>query len=156
MIKILFVCHGNICRSPMGEFIMRELVRKTGKEDEFLIESAATSREEVGNDMYPPAKRILAAHGVPFGRREARQVTEKDCQKFDMIILMDDNNVRNFHRMFGNRYDHKVMKLMNFTSQGGNVADPWYTDDFESAYTDISEGCKALLLALENTEQIQA
>jgi protein-tyrosine phosphatase len=139
--KILFVCHGNICRSPMAEFMMKKLVEDAGREADFEIDSVATSTEEIGNDMYPPAKRCLRAHGVPFGRRQARQITQTDCDYYDRIFVMDRNNLR-WLQMLGLRdADHKVSLLMSLVGEPRDVADPWYTDNFEKTYEDI---CKAL------------
>ena len=144
-IKVLFVCHGNICRSPMAEYIFKDMVRKAGLEDEFEIHSAATSREEIGNDIYPPAKAKLREKGIPFDRHHARQITMTDCSYYDYLILMDDFNIRNFNRMFDGAYTDKVHLLLDFSDDPGNVTDPWYTGNFETTYQDIVKGCKALL-----------
>lgn len=141
MEKILFVCHGNICRSAMAEFIMKDLVKKEGLEDEFYIESAATSREEIGNDLYPPAKRKLREKGIPFERHYARQVTKKDYGIFDYIFVMDANNQRNIKKIIPNNPEHKIHLLLD----GKSIADPWYTDDFETCYNDLLKGCKTWL-----------
>ena len=148
MTKILFVCHGNICRSPMAEYVFAELARRAGREDEFAVASAATSREEIGNDMYPPAKACLRSHGIPFSRRHARQVTRADYDDYDLLIIMEDYNRRNLRRILPDDPEGKVRTLMSFTGQDRDVADPWYTDDFETAYDDILRGCTALLDAL--------
>ena len=143
--KILFVCHGNICRSPMAEFMMKKLVRDRGLEDEFEIDSVATSTEEIGNDMYPPARRCLRAHGVPFEHRGARQITKADFDRFDRIFVMDRNNLR-WLRMLGfNEKDEKVRLLMSLVGEERDVADPWYTGDFERTYNDISTALPRLL-----------
>ena len=143
--KILFVCHGNICRSPMAEFMMKWLVKEAGREAEFEIDSAATSTEEIGNDMYPPAKRCLRAHGVPFEHRRARQVTKADYDHFDRIFVMDRNNLR-WLRMIGiDDSDHKVRLLMSLAGEERDVADPWYTGDFERTYRDIAQALPSLL-----------
>ena len=148
MTKILFICHGNICRSPMAEYVFAELARRAGREGEFAVASAATSREEIGNDMYPPAKACLRAHGIPFARRHARQVTRADYDDYDLLIIMEEFNRRNLRRILPDDPENKVRTLMSFTGSDRDVADPWYTDDFETAYDDILRGCTALLEAL--------
>ena len=149
MIKIMFVCHGNICRSPMAEFIFKDMVRKCGRENEFVIASSATSTEEIwngiGNPVYPGAKRELAKHSINCDGKRACQLRKSDYSYYDYLICMDENNVRNSLRILGGDPEGKVYKLMNFTSRPGNVSDPWYTDDFATAYNDIYEGCKFLL-----------
>ena len=144
MIKILFVCHGNICRSPMAEFIMKDIVRKNHRENDFEIASAATSREELGEPVYPPARRKLMEHGLNCDGKTARQMTIDDYRYYDMIILMDNNNMKNAKRIITNDTDNKLSLLMSYTPEGGTVSDPWYTRDFERAYNDIEKGCKAL------------
>lgn len=146
MTRILFVCHGNICRSPMAEYIMKHLVSEAGRSDEFYIESAATSREEIGNDVYPPARSKLSAEGVACPRRAARQVTRQDYDAFDLIICMDHNNLRNIARILPSDPEGKVRLLLNYTDRPGQeVADPWYTGNFDATWRDCLEGCKALL-----------
>lgn len=148
MIKILFICHGNICRSPMAEFVMKDLVNKQGRSAEFLIASAATSTEEIGNSVYPPARAELAKHGIRCDGKYAVQITHGDYDKYDLLIGMDSANIRNMQRMFGGDPQGKIRKLMDYTDRGGDVADPWYTDRFDIAYRDIYDGCVALLKTL--------
>ncbi len=146
--KILFVCHGNICRSPMAEFVMKHLVatRCPERQNDFEIASAAVSTEEIGNDIYPPAKRVLAANGVPFSRRAARQMTRADYAYYDHIVCMDQSNLRWLRYIIGEDTGHKVSLLKQWINgQMANISDPWYTGDFQTAYDDISEGCTALL-----------
>ena len=144
MIKILFVCHGNICRSPMAEFLMKELVEKKGLSERFYIESAATSTEEIGNGVYPPVRRILNARGIDCSGKRARQMTAQDYQKFDYIICMDQNNLRNMKHIVSDTLG-KVSLLLDFTDSPHDVADPWYTGNFELTERDIENGCNALL-----------
>ena len=148
MIKILFVCHGNICRSPMAEFVMKDLLNKKGMADQFEIASAATSTEEIGNPVYPPAKRKLKEHGISCEGKTARQMTKKDYAYYDYIIAMDRLNLRNMTRFAGNDPDNKVSLLMDFTNHPGDVADPWYTGDFEATWNDVNEGCIGILKKL--------
>ncbi|MCR5244418.1 MAG: low molecular weight phosphotyrosine protein phosphatase [Bacteroidales bacterium] len=143
--NILFVCHGNICRSPMAEFVMKALVKARGLEDSYYIESAAVSTEEIGNPIYPPARRCLTQHGVRFDDRQARQVTRKDYDRFDRIICMDSSNLRWIRRIIPEDPEGKIHLLMSYTGTGRDVADPWYTGDFEAAFQDILEGCEAIL-----------
>ncbi len=145
MIRILFVCHGNICRSPMGEFILKDMVRKAGLESEFQIDSAATSTEEIGNPVYPPARKKLAEHGISCDGKKARQLTAEDYWNYDMIIGMDNANMRNIARICGTDLGHKCSMLMDFTDHPGEVDDPWYTRDFDTCYNQIEEGCRAVL-----------
>lgn len=145
MIKILFVCHGNICRSPMAEFVMKRLVREQKIERDFIIESAATSREELGNPVYPPARRMLARHGISCSGKTAVQMTKSDYEKYDYIVAMDSMNVRNIMRIIGSDPQGKVSMLLDFTDHPRSVADPWYTGDFDSTFEDVTEGCQALL-----------
>ena len=149
MKKILLVCHGNICRSPMAEFVMKDLVQKAGLTDHFYIESAATSTEEIGNEVYPPAKRKLAEHGISCKGKTARQMTRSDYQRFDLLIGMDDWNIRNMTRIAGGDPEGKIHKLLDYTARKGDVADPWYTGDFDATWRDVTEGCRELLKSLE-------
>lgn len=145
MTKILFVCHGNICRSPMAEFVMKRLARDRGMGRDLEIASAATSREEIGNPVYPPARRKLAEHGISCSGKTAVQVTAADYDRYDCIILMDSNNRRNLRRIIPDDPDGKVRMLMDFTDSPRDVADPWYTGDFERTWQDINKGCSALM-----------
>ena len=183
MTKILFVCHGNICRSPMAEFVMKDLVKKAGMESQFHIESAATSTEEIGNPVYPPARRKLAEHGIVSDGHAARQLRNEDYDRFDLLIGMDKANLRNMYRICGGDFDGKIHLLMEYAGRPGKgtqrkpsgagcvgrgearkrpefspqaeteesglclaeVADPWYTDDFEATWRDVLEGCTGLL-----------
>lgn len=143
--RILFVCHGNICRSPMAEFVMKRMVEDAGLADRFQIASAATSTEEIGNPVYPPARRKLAEHGIGCDGKTARQMTRNDYEKYDLLIGMDSANLRNMTRIAGGDPDHKIHMLLDYTSRPGNVADPWYTGDFNATWRDVTEGCTALL-----------
>ncbi len=149
MIRLLFVCHGNICRSPMAEFVMKDLVRKKGKAGAFEIASAATSREEIGNPVYPPARRKLAEHGISCAGRAARQMTQRDYDHYDLILGMDHANIRNIQRIAGGDTDRKITLLLDHAGRTGQeVADPWYTGDFDAAWNDILAGCEGLLAEL--------
>ena len=149
MIKILFVCHGNICRSPMAEFVMKDILNKKGLSENYEVASCATSTEELGNSVYPPAKRKLAEHGILCEGKTARQMTKKDYEYYDYIIAMDRYNLRNMVRFVGDDDDNKVSLLMDYTNRPGDVADPWYTGDFESTWEDVVEGCEGLIDELE-------
>ena len=148
MIKILFVCHGNICRSPMAEFIFKDLVKKHRAEGEFEIRSAATSTEEIGNPVYPQAKAKLAEHGMSCKGKTAVQMTKSDYDRYDKIIAMDRYNLGNMQRFVGNDEKNKVSLIMDYTDRRGDVADPWYTGDFDTAWNDILDGCIGLYAAL--------
>ena len=146
--RILFVCHGNICRSPMAEFVMKDLVEKAGVAQQFLIESAATSTEEIGNSVYPPARRKLAEHGISCQGKTARQMTRLDYGRYDLLIGMDSWNIRNMRAISGGDPEGKIHMLMDYTNRPGDVADPWYTGDFEATWRDVLEGCESLLSQL--------
>lgn len=148
MIKILFICHGNICRSPMAEFVMKKMVEEAGVSHLFEIASAATSTEEIGNPVYPPARRKLAEHGICCDGKTARQITRGDYRHFDHIIAMDRNNLRNLRRVIGEDLDGKISLMMDYTDRPGDVADPWYTGDFDATWRDVEEGCQGLLRQL--------
>lgn len=144
MTKILFVCHGNICRSPLAEFLMKELVREKGLQNDFYIESAATSTEEIGNGVYPPVKRILNARGIDCSGKRARQMTRADYDKFDCIVCMDSKNLRNMGYIADDS-QNKYSRLLDFTSTPHDVADPWYSGDFTTTEREVEQGCRALL-----------
>lgn len=155
MTRIMFVCHGNICRSPMAEFIFKKMLDEKGISSEFLVASSATSSEEIswngiGNPVYPPARAELKKHGIDCGGKRAVQLKREDYENYDLFIGMDSNNIRNMHRIFGEDRENKIRKLMDYTNQGGDVADPWYSDRFDIAYRDIFDGCKGLLKVLIN------
>lgn len=178
MIRILFVCLGNICRSPMAEFVMRDMVEKAGLADRFLIESAATSTEELGNPVYPPVRRLLAQHGIDCTGKTARRLERADGERFDLLIGMDEANLRAMRRILlpagvagnasamrdgmGSGFDgtaglgtQKLHLLLDFTNRPGSVADPWYTRDFEATWRDVNDGCRGLLQALANEGKVR-
>ncbi len=150
MTKILFVCLGNICRSPMAEFVMKDLVERAGLAGTFSIASAATSSEEAGNPVYPPARRKLAEHGIQCAGKTSRQLRAEDYGKYDLLIGMDGRNLRNMECICGGDPEGKIHLLMDYTDRPGEVADPWYTGDFERAWQDILEGCEGLLAHLQD------
>lgn len=145
MIKILFVCHGNICRSPMAEFVMKDIVKKAGLEENFHIASAATSREEIGNPIYPQTREKLREHGIACGEHAARQLDRKDYAKYDFLVGMDSANLRNMLRICGGDREGKISLLLDYTDRPGDVADPWYTGDFDATWQDVLEGCQGLM-----------
>ena len=147
MIKVMFVCHGNICRSPMAEMVFKDMVKKRGIEKEFEIASCATSTEEIGHPVYPPARAELARQGVKCEQRGARQLTKADYEKYDLLIGMDSYNIRNMQRMLGGDPQGKIRKMMDY-AHGGDVADPWYTGDFSATFRDVCAGCEGLLKTL--------
>ncbi len=154
MLKIMFVCHGNICRSPMAEFIFKNMLRERGLESDYYVCSSATSSEEiwngVGNPVYPPARAELLKHGIKCDGKRAVRLQKSDYENFDLFIGMDSANIRNMHRIFGGDAEGKIHKMMDYTSRGGDVADPWYSDRFDITYRDVFDGCKGLLNELEN------
>ena len=150
MERILFVCHGNICRSPMAEYVMRDLVQKAGLARQVAVSSAATSTEEIGNPVYPPARRILACHGIRCEGHAARQLQRSDYSAYDLLIGMDSANIRNMTRLCGGDPAGKIHRLLDCTDRPGDVADPWYTGDFAATWRDVLDGCTALLEMLTN------
>ena len=149
MTKILFVCHGNICRSPMAEFYMKDLAERAGLAGEFEILSAATSSEELGNGVYPPARQLLRRHGISCDGKTARQMTAADYGRYDLLIGMEEYNLRNMRRICGGDPEGKMHRLLDFTDRPGDIDDPWYTGDFESTWRDVLAGCRTLLDHLE-------
>ena len=145
MIKIMFVCHGNICRSPMAEFYMKHIVEKAGLEGEIFIASSATSLEEIGNDVHYGTKAILDKYNIPYNRRQAVRFTYKDYEEYDLVLLMDKNNMRNIRYIVPDDKDEKISLLLEFAGESASIADPWYTGEFETTYRDIKRGCTALL-----------
>ena len=154
MIKVLFVCHGNICRSPMAEFILKDMVSRRGLQDLFFIASAATSREEIGNPVHYGTRRKLQEVGISTAGKYAVQLTREDYRKYDYLIGMDSWNLRNMQRIVGKDTAHKICRLLDFSDHPRDIADPWYTGDFEETYSDIMEGCTAFLKILEEKGKI--
>ena len=146
--KIMFVCHGNICRSPMAEFVFKDIVKNSSKENCFTVRSCATSDEETGNPVYPPARRELQRHGIACEGHAARQMTRADYAHYDLFLGMDDGNLRDMRRICGGDPAGKLLRLLDLTDRPGSVADPWYTGDFAATWRDVSEGCEALLKTL--------
>ena len=149
MIKILFVCHGNICRSPMAEFVMKDMVRKAGLEDQFVIESRAARRDELGNDTHYGTKAKLRQMGIPFVKRRATLLSKSDYAAYDYLIAMDEENERDMLRLFGGDPDKKIFRLMDFAGENRDLADPWYTGNFDETYDDVAKGCTGLLRYLQ-------
>lgn len=152
MIKILFICHGNICRSPMAEFVMKELIKKKGYESQFLIESAAATREELGNPVYPPARKILQKHGIDCSNKRATLFVAEDYERYDYIIGMDQRNLSQLIRIVGSDPEKKFHMLLEYTGENRDIADPWWTGDFETTWIDVNDGCEALLEEIEKKE----
>jgi len=145
MIKIMFVCHGNICRSPMAEFVLKDMVKKQGMDDRFIIASSATSTEEIGNPVHRGTKKKLAEHEISVDGKHAVQLRKSDYEKYDYIIAMDSFNIKNIMRIIGQDTDKKVSRLLDFTDNPRDIADPWYTGNFDDTYNDVKEGCEALI-----------
>lgn len=145
--RIMFVCHGNICRSPMAEMVMAELLRKAGRDD-VTTASAATSTEEIGNGIHPGTVRLLTRHNIPMRRHEAVQLTRRDAERYDLFIGMDAANLRNMRRILGNDAEGRIFNLLDFSDKPRDISDPWYTGDFETTFSDIMEGCQALLTVI--------
>ena len=145
MLKILFICHGNICRSPMAEFVMKKMLEEAGLQDKVWVESAATSREELGNPVYPPVRRLLAAEGIDCSGKTARQMSAADYEYYDFLIGMDDANLRNMQRICGGDPEHKLSLLLDYSDRPGAIADPWYSGDFDATRRDVQRGCSGLL-----------
>lgn len=152
MTKVLFVCHGNICRSPMAEFVLKDMVEKRNIADRFYIESAATSREEIGNPVHTGTRNKLAQYGISTAGKYARQVTKKDYKEYDYLLVMDDRNITNIKKITGEDKDKKIYKLLEFAGRKRDIADPWYTGNFDVTYDDIVEGCEAFLKYIEKSE----
>ena len=150
MYKIMFVCHGNICRSPMAEFVFKKMISDRHLDGKYYVASCATSTEEIGNPVYPPARAELKKHGISCDGKHAVQLKRSDYQLYDLFVCMDSRNLSNMLRIFESDPENKTRKLMDYTSRGGDVADPWYTDRFDVTYRDVCLGCEALLNALEN------
>lgn len=154
MIKVLFVCHGNICRSTMAEFVFKDMVKNRGIADKFYIASAATSTDEIGNDIHRGTRNKLIEVGVPFEKRQAQQMTRDDYAKFDFLLGMDTPNIRNMTRIAGGDKDNKIKRLLDFTDRGGDIADPWFTGNFDVTYDDVKEGCEGFIDYLAENNMI--
>lgn len=144
-LKILFVCHGNICRSPMAEYVMRDLIERAGLQGRIMVDSAATSSEEIGNPVHRGTRRALAEHGVACGNHRARRVKREDYDACDLVVGMDEANMRSLNRLFDGDPEGKLRKLLEYAGENRDVADPWYTGDFETTYQDVLAGCTGLL-----------
>lgn len=154
MIKVLFLCHGNICRSPMGEFILKDMVRQRGLTGRFEIASAATSREEIGNPVYPPAKRELAKHGISCAGKTAMQVTKADYKHYDYLLYMESYNYPRLMRVLGSDPEGKCRRLLDFSPEPADIDDPWYTGDFSGVFQEITYGCQCFLKYLEDNHEL--
>lgn len=150
MIKVMFVCHGNICRSPMAEFILKDIIKKRGLEDKFIISSSATSTEEIGNPVHPGTRKKLSSFNINTSGKKAVQITKSDYEKYDYIFLMDNNNIRNIKRIIDSDPDNKICRFLDITNNPRDIADPWYTGNFDETYNDILEGCTAFIEKLES------
>ena len=150
-VKVLFVCHGNICRSPMAEFVFNDMVRKMGLSDKYHADSAATSSEEIGNPVYPPVRQLLASKGISTKGKTARRIRKDEYDTYDLIIGMDSANMRNLRYFFDDR-DGKIHSLLSYAGSSRDISDPWYTDDFDTCYGDVLEGVTALITGLEKAE----
>ena len=150
MIKVLFICHGNICRSPMAEFILKDIIKKRGLEDKFIISSSATSTEEIGNPVHPGTRKKLSSFNINTSGKKAVQITKSDYEKYDYIFLMDNNNIRNIKRIIDSDPDNKICRFLDITNNPRDIADPWYTGNFDETYNDILEGCTAFIEKLES------
>lgn len=155
MIRVLFVCHGNICRSPMAEFILKDMVKKRGIAEQFHIASAATSSEELGNPVYPPARKKLKEHGIDPSGKTARRMTKEDYEEYDYLLAAEQYNIRNMLRITGGDPEQKISRLLDFSKRPRDIDDPWYTGDFTTAWNDIVEGCEAFLAYLEKEGILQ-
>ena len=151
----MFVCHGNICRSPMAEFVFKKMIKERGLEEKYRVSSCATSREEIGNPVYPPARAELRKHGINTDGKYSVQIEKSDYDRYDLFVCMDSRNVTNALKILKADPENKLCKLMDYTSRGGDVADPWYTGEFDVTYRDIYEGCLSLLKYLETQEKNQ-
>ena len=152
MIKVLFICHGNICRSTMAEFVFKDLVKNAGLEKEFYIDSAATSREEIGNPIHWGTVEILQKYDIPYTDHRARQITKADYDNYDYLLVMDDNNMRNALRFWGSDPEEKIHRLLDYTDRPGAIADPWYSGDFNVTYCDVLAGCQGFLEYLKKNK----